>query len=245
MTLEIGDVVQCIVDRIAGTVVFVRILDQIEEGGELEGSIILSEIAPGRIRNLRDYVVPKKRIICKVIRLSHGRIDLSLRRVTPKEKKETLEKAKQEKSYESIIKSVLGEKSNTLIEKIRLQSNIYDFLQETKTNPEILEKLTSKENTKKILDIINTQKRKTSTIKKEISLKTDAPNGLELIKNLLKNHTNKKGIKIRYLSAGKYTIQSESENIKEADNKIKEIASEIEKESKKKGVEFSIKDSKK
>ena len=81
MELEVGDLVMCTVDRIVGTVVFVKI------DGYGEGGIIMSEIAPGRIRNLRDYVVPKKRIACKVLRISGNRIDLSLRRVTPKEKK--------------------------------------------------------------------------------------------------------------------------------------------------------------
>ena len=61
MELEVGDVVLCTVDRIAGTVVFVKI------EGNGEGSVIISEIAPGRIRNLRDYVVPKKRIVCKIL----------------------------------------------------------------------------------------------------------------------------------------------------------------------------------
>ena len=80
--LEVGDIVLCTVDRIVGTVVFVKIK------GYGEGSIIMSEIAPGRIRNLRQYVVPKKQIVCKVLRISGDRIDLSLRRVTQKEKKE-------------------------------------------------------------------------------------------------------------------------------------------------------------
>jgi translation initiation factor 2 alpha subunit (eIF-2alpha) len=57
MELEVGDVVLCTVDRTAGTVVFVKI------DGYGEGSIITSEIAPGRIRNLREYVVPKKKIV--------------------------------------------------------------------------------------------------------------------------------------------------------------------------------------
>jgi translation initiation factor 2 alpha subunit (eIF-2alpha) len=82
MVLETGDVVLCTVDRIVGTTVFVHI------EGNGEGSIILSEIAPGRIRNIRDYVVPKKKIICKVLRISGDRIELSLRRVTLKEQKD-------------------------------------------------------------------------------------------------------------------------------------------------------------
>ena len=65
-----------------------KIHESDESGKDLERSRILSEIAPGRIRNLREYVVTKKRIICKILRISGERIYLSLRRVTPKEQKE-------------------------------------------------------------------------------------------------------------------------------------------------------------
>ena len=77
--LEVGDIVMCTVERIVGTTVFVKI------DGNGEGSIILSEIAPGRIRNLRDYVVPGKRIVCKVLSIREHAI-LSLRRVGINEK---------------------------------------------------------------------------------------------------------------------------------------------------------------
>ena len=84
MNIEEGDIVLCTVDRIVGTNVFVKID---ERGKEHEGCIVLSEVAPGRIRNLRDYVFPHKKIVCKVLRISGDRIDLSLRRVTQKEQK--------------------------------------------------------------------------------------------------------------------------------------------------------------
>src|SRR3989344_8819798 len=114
MSLEIGDFVICIVDRIVGTIVFVKI-----EGEEREGSLILSEVAPGRIRNLRDYVVPKKMIVCKILSISpNGNINLSLRRVSEKERKETLNEYKQEKSYLKILKSLLKEKAEKVIEEI-------------------------------------------------------------------------------------------------------------------------------
>ena len=82
---EEGDLVLCTVDRIVGTVVFVKIKSKDKE---IEGSIVLSEIAPGRIRNLRDYVVPKKKIVCKILRIKGENIELSLRRVSQKERKE-------------------------------------------------------------------------------------------------------------------------------------------------------------
>src|SRR3990172_10268814 len=106
MALEVGDIVLCTVESIVGTNVFVRL-----ENGE-EGCIVFSEVAPGRIRNIREYVVPQKKIVCKVLRLSHDRIDLSLRRVTLKEQRELKENFKLEKSYESILRGILKEKSN-------------------------------------------------------------------------------------------------------------------------------------
>ena len=143
--LEVGDIVLCTVDRIVGTGVFVKI------EGNGEGEIVLSEIAPGRIRNIRDYVVPKKKIVCKVLRISQsGNIELSLRRVSLKEKKEVLEKEQLEKSYVSILKSVLGENLDKTLQEILKEQSIFSFVDEAKTNPEKLEKLLGKENSKKV-----------------------------------------------------------------------------------------------
>ncbi len=223
----------CTVDRIVGTIVFVKI-----DGGQ-EGGIILSEIAPGRIRNLREYVVPKKRIVCKVLRISGGRIDLSLRRVTQKEQKEIKEQYKQEKSYTSILKSVLKDNAEKITQEISKQGKIYNFLQEAKQNSKELEKLVGKENSEKILKIIYAQKQKKSIIKKEISLTTTESNGLKLIKNIFKDITN---AKIKYISAGRYVLQTESTDIKTADKNLKEILKNIEKKAKEKNISFSIKE---
>lgn len=237
MEYEVGDVVMCTVDRIVGTIVFVQI-----EGGP-QGSIILSEIAAGRIRNLRDYVVPKKRIVCKVLRVSpNGNIDLSLRRVTQKEMKEVVEKMKQEKSYESVLKSVLGDKVDNIIEEIKKKENLYDFLEESKEDVSNLEKVVGKEDAKKILNILLLQKKKKVVLKKEFNLKTIQSNGIELIKELISNIQN---VEIKYISAGKYSIKIEDENLKSADNKFKEIIEELEKKAKKLDVEFSIIEGKK
>lgn len=234
MDLEIGDVVMCTVDRVVGTVVFVKI----QLGNrEVEGGIILSEVAPGRIRNLRDYIVPKKKIVCKVLRISGDRVDMSLRRVTQKEKKEVLAQEKQEKSYASILKSVLKEDVEKIIKEIMKNERIYSFLEESKINPSKLEKLVGKENSKKILDILNAQKPTKAIVKKEISLTTIKPNGLELIKNILGKI---KDIKIKYISAGRYVLQAEASDLKTADNKLKEMTNEIEKNANKQELSFSI-----
>src|SRR3989339_600294 len=206
MELETGDNIMCTVDRIVGTIVFVKI-----DGTNKEGSITFSEISPGRIRNIRDFVTPKKKIICKVLKLSGDHIGLSLRRVTPKEQKEIREQYQQEK--------------------------IYDFFEEAKQDPSKLEKLIGAESTQKVIEILKSHKQKEVAIKKEIKLTTTNPKGLTIIKKLL----DREDAEIKYISAGRYTIKTSANNLKDADKKQKEIQEEIEKETKKQGIEFQIK----
>lgn len=234
MVFEEGEMVLCTVDRIAGTVVFVKI-----EGEEREGSIILSEIAPGRIRNLREYVIPKKKIVCKVLKDSGGTISLSLRRVTLKEKKEIMDQYSQEKSYMSILKSILKDKSDEIISKITQNGRLYEFFEETRKNPKKLEDLIGKEEAEKVLDIILEQKKKRIIVKRTIYLKTQEPNGLYLIKNILESP---KDIEIRYLSAGKYALQTETEDGKKGEQKIKMFLEEVEKKARESGAQFEVKE---
>lgn len=233
MTLEEGDLVLCTVDRIIGTVVFVKI------DGDGEGSIVTSEIAPGRIRNLRDYVVPKKRIVCKVLRVSGDRIDLSLRRVNQKEQKEVLERFQQEQSCKSILRTVLGKDSEPAIEKICTLRNISEFFEDSKKDSKELEKIVGKQNAEKIVSILNTQKQKSYEIKKEIHLSSNKSNGLQLIKSIL---GDLKEIEVKYISAGKYTLTKKSPDPKKAEASLREIIQEIEKNAKKLGLDFSIKE---
>jgi translation initiation factor 2 subunit 1 len=235
MKLEEGDIVLCTVERIEKTVVFVKIHTR---GKDLEGSIITSEIAPGRIRNIRNYVVPNKKIACKVLRVSGDRIDLSLRRVTNKEKKEVMDEYNQEKSYISIIKSVLGEKAEKIIKEIEKESNIYEFIEEAKENPKKLEKIAGKK-AEDILKIVKKQKKRKAIVKKEFYLSSIKPNGVKLIKDLLKDI---KDIEIKYISAGKYTIKKESKDLKKADNEIMDTLEKLSKKAKDHGMILKYKE---
>lgn len=229
--LEVGDIVMCTVERIAGTTVFVKI------DGNGEGSIVLSEIAPGRIRNLRNYVVPKKRIICKILRASGSHIDLSLRRVTPKEQKEVREIAKTEKSTKALLKNILGEKSKQVINKIEENYTIIEFLDTVKKHPKELEKLVDKTSAKKITDALKNQKQKLIILKKNFTLKSQKSNGITLIKNILKKI---KDAQVNYISAGKYSISAQGNDPKKIDNSLKELLNTIEKEAKKEHMEFNL-----
>ena len=233
MELEEGDIVLCTVESISKASVFVNIEDTQEQG-----SIVMSEIASGRIKNLREFVVPKKRIVCKVLRISGNRIELSLRRVTQKERDERLNQEKLERSYASVIKAIVKEKSEEILKKIKEKSDVYNFIQDSIENSKELEKIAGKENSKKILEIIQEQKQKNSEIKKEFTLKSTNPEGIKIIKDIL--HPEQENI--HYISAGKYMLKIIDKDKKTADKKSKEILEEIEKQAKKKGAEFSIKE---
>lgn len=237
MELEEGEIVLCIVDKIVGTVVFVKILTP---EGEVEGSIVMSEVAPGRIRNIRDYVVPKKKIVCKILRISsNGHIDLSLRRVTQKEAKEIKDRTEQEQSYIKILSGFVGDKTESILKKIREKDTIYNFFQEAKQNPEEFERIVGKNEARKVLSILNAEKKKKTFVKKEILLSSTNSDGLRRIKDIFEGMTD---IKIKYLSGGRYSLESEAGDLKSADNLLKKDLIEIEKRAKKSGMDFSIKE---
>ncbi len=232
MEYEQGDIVLCQVTKIIGTTVFVDI-----EGINKQGSIVMSEIAPGRIRNLREYVVPKKTIVCKILEIKDDQVELSLRRVKEKERKEMLQQVKLEKSYKSIIKSILKEKTKEVIEKIKKTHRINQFLQQAKENPQILYEIIDKENADKIIKILKNQKEKTVQLKKTIQLTTQEPNGLSIIKQIL---SDQKDVKIKYIAAGKYSISREDTSLKQADTKIKQLAKEMEKKANSLNAHFKL-----
>lgn len=230
MELEQGDIVICTVDRIVGANVFVKIKDH-----DKEGSIVLSEIAPGRIRNLRNHVVPKKKIVCKVLNPHADPIHLSLRRVKEKEKKEALEQEKLEKSCESMIKSVLKEKTPEAIEKIKNKCELLEFIQDSKEDSKELEKIVGKKEAERIIEILKSQKEKTIVLRRNFKLSSSAQNGLELIKKILDSKGEKD---IRYLGSGKYVLSVEEKEIKKADKKAEDLLSEIEEFAKENEMDF-------
>ena len=229
--LQEGSLVLCTVDRIVGTSVFVKI------EGDGEGTIVTSEIAPGRIRNLRDYVVPNKKIVCKVLEIEGNNIHLSLRRVSLKEKKEILDFYKKEKTASSILKSVLKEKADKIVEEIKKKSGLNEFLQYCKTNPTEIEKYTSKEEAEKICKILQEKKEKLKEIKREFKLTSNKPDGIRIIKDIL----SKCACEISYLGSGKYVIKNTSSSIKEADKAVSTALEKIESAAKSAKADFETK----
>jgi len=233
--LEEGQIVFCTVDKIVGTTVFVKIQ------GNNEGTITTSEIAPGRIRNLRAYVVPGKKIVCKILSIKNGRIQLSLRRVKQNERKELLDKIKKEKNYNAILRTVLGkEKAEKIIEKITEKQSIFDFFEEIKENPKNLEKSVNKKEAEKILQILESKKDKPKEIKQIFKLSNKSSEGIKIIKEIINKACKNSRCEVSYIAAGKYRLSMIGENFKELKTEINRIINEIENKAKKQKCDFSI-----
>jgi translation initiation factor 2 subunit 1 len=133
---EVGDLVVASVARVVDYGAYVK-LDEYEG---VEGLIHISEIASTYVKNIRVHVREGQKLVLKVLRVSPQRaqVDLSLRRVTGREKSEKMLDWKKVKKADSIIKGAaermkVGEEevskiSNVVYEKF---DNPYDAFEES------------------------------------------------------------------------------------------------------------------
>jgi translation initiation factor 2 subunit 1 len=238
---EEGDIVIGTVDRLIGTSVFVKLDSQ-------EGVINFSEVAPGRIRNIRDYINVGQKIVVKVIRVDKEKknIDLSLRRVTLKEKKEVLENEKKEKELLTLIKLATKQdaKAQEILDKIKSTILITEFFEnihkkEEKDNIVFLKSSgLSDSESKNLFDLLKEKiKEKRVKIKIEFSLHSNAENGIEKVKKVLELNN----VQIKYLGAPLYSITIEDSNYKDGNKKMKKALEILEQKAKEESCAFEIK----
>ena len=225
---EEDDMVLCTVTSIQYHSVFVNL----DEYGKT-GLIHISEIAPGRIRNIRDFVVEDKKIICKVLKVDQekGHIDLSLRRVNTIQRIKKNEEYKQEIKAERLLEHV-GKDLKLDLEKMYKEAgykildnydNLTDCFQDIVNNNVDLTKLDIKDKiAKKIEELVKERIKPLIVLIKGIfKISTKESNGVEIVKNVLNNMINK-GVNIVYLGAPKYKVSVEDKDYKRAEIKLKE-----------------------
>ena len=227
------DVVICTVKKIEGTTVFVEISDHKDK----QGTIILPEIAAGRIRNLRDYVSPNKKIVCKVLKIYPDHIELTLRRVTGKERELALDKHKKERNLASMIKTITTD-FEKILEKIKAQYEIPDFIEEARENPKLVEKFLPKEEAEKLSKILEEKKEKEKIVKTILTITSNSSSGLKDIKEIL----NIKEGKVSYLGSSKFSIEVQAKDFKTAEKTLSDILEKIETKAKKLKATLEIKE---
>jgi translation initiation factor 2 alpha subunit (eIF-2alpha) len=237
--LEENDVVLCTVKRIEKTTVFL----EIEGLKGIEATMIFSEVSPGRIRNIRDYIAINKKIVCKVLRLKGENIELSLRRVKGKERDDVLDRHKKEKTLQSIIRPVLKEKTTEILEKIRVSYDLADFLDEARENPDLIEKFVPKSYKEALKKILKEKREKEKSVNLKISLRSMSESGIKDIKSILMSSQNHgtEDAEIHYLGSSTFSIQTKAKDYKTANSKIESLIEKLKEKAKKLNAKLEVK----
>ena len=226
---EESDLVLCTVTSVQFHSVFVDI-DEYGKGGMIH----ISEIAPGRIRNIRDFVKEGKKIVCKVLRINEekGYIDLSLRRVNESEKRRKIDGIKRQQNAEKIIEIAAGKTGikteqlyNEVSEKSKNYASLYECFEAASKDDKLLESLGIDKKYAKVLDEIIKQRIKPSEVEiiGKLRITVFAPNGIDVVKDSLKKDEEaaKEKISINYLGSGLYRLMVKAPDYKEAEKLMK------------------------
>jgi len=245
---EEDELVLCTVSGVQFHSVFVNL----DEYGK-SGLIHISEIAPGRIRNIRDYVVEGKKVVCKVLRIDtqKGHIDLSLRRVNEAQKRNKLNQIKQEQLSEKIIEFVAKQNKqkfsdlyNKLADKLLDKyPTMFEAFEDVVSGKLDLSKVIDSKTAKPLIELIKQRiKPPEVVVGGEITLSCSEPNGVELIKEGLKKAGEQKNdADIKYKGTGNYSIWVKAEDYKTAEKLLKKSLDVLEKFAKKNKINYDFK----
>lgn len=213
----------------------------LEEYPGKEGMIHISEVAGKWVRDIREFVKVGKKIVVMVMNVDKEKdhIALSLKRVKKYDAEEKMREYKRNIKAEKMLEVVakkLGMSPTEAQEKIGMPlqdifGEVFKAFQMSMTDQgyDLLIRKGVPENwTREIRQVAKDQmEMKEVDIKGTLELKCNSPNGIEIIKKLLKENESKYGITIRYVSAPKYSMIFKTKDAKLGEKKLKEAADEI------------------
>ncbi|MEM2106516.1 MAG: translation initiation factor IF-2 subunit alpha [Candidatus Bathyarchaeia archaeon] len=236
---EVGDVVVATVTRLTDYGVYVTL----DEYGGKEALVHISEIATTWVKNIRDHAREGQKLVLKVLRVNpqKGQIDLSLRRVTGREKTEKLLEWKKDRKAEGIIK-VAAEKLNAdqnKIEEVKTKilskhQSIFDALEEAaEAGEKALIKLGLEPEWAATLADVAKQKIKVETadVRATIEVSSTKPQGIDDVKKALINAKKVKtprGAKIDVYTTGapRYRVEVTARDYSEAEKILEQAVNE-------------------
>ncbi len=224
------ELVLCTVTNVQPHSVFCK-LDEYDKSGMIH----ISEIAPGRIKNIREFVAEGKKIVCKVLQVNmeRGHIDLSLRRVSEGLKRTKLNELKQEQLAEKIVEHVAkAKKIDPKALYIKIRPPIFEkygalfpaFEAASRGEEDLATMGLDPVIAKDLMDSIKSRiKPPEVEIVGDFTITSTAPDGIETIKAALSEALKVKGdLSVRYKGAGTYHLVVKSEDFKTAEKMLKE-----------------------
>lgn len=213
------------------------------EFNNIEAFIPLKEVSSGWIKNIHEFLHKGRTMVCRVIHTDpqKGTIDVSLKRVTPKDSKEKISAYNFEKRVSSLFNQAIrttgaprqSDKMNELlISEFGTYTNFHNNMLD---NTPLFEnsKIPKKLKQAYVSVIESSRKKKKYWVSYTITI-TDynMANGINEIKKALAG-IQKKGVSVNYLGAPKYLFTSTGSDYLEAEDNIKEAV---------KSLQASIKD---
>ena len=226
---EVGDLVVATVTRVVDYGAYVKL----DEYDGVEGLIHISEIASTYVKNIRVHVREGQKLVLKVLRVSPQRaqVDLSLRRVTGREKSDKMLEWKKVKKADSIIKGAaerlkVGEEEVSKIRSVIYEKfdNPFDAFEEaTDEGEEIFTKLGISEDWSKVLTEVARSKIRLEKAKVTgtVELTCTKTEGVEAIRQALRGAKKVKKsrgttIKVYTLGSPRYRFEVRSKEITDA-----------------------------
>ena len=227
---DVGDLAIATVKRVVDYGAYVR-LDEYEG---IEGLVHISEISTTWVKHIREHVREGQKLVLKVLRVDRERaqVDLSLRRVTGREKTDKMLEWKRSKKADSIIKGA-GERLKAdaeTTEKMRILlyeklENPYETFQESVEEGDgVFSKLAiAPEWAAALAEVAKSKvKLEKASLTATVELTCRAPEGMEAIRTALSNAKKVKKprgatIRIYAIGAPKYRIEATTREYSEAE----------------------------
>jgi translation initiation factor 2 subunit 1 len=236
---ETGDLVIATVQEVTDYGAYVK-LDEYEKRGLLH----VSEISSSWIRNIRDFVREGQKVVVKVLRIDpeKGHIDVSLRRVTKREKIEKIMSWKKERKAEALMKEI-AEKTGLPLEEINEKASVpmekeyglYDaFEKAVREGEEVLIKIGVPADLAKAIVEVGSERIHLPMVRVRgiVELRCNKPNGVKILKDAFleaKKTEKTRGTKVHFyvIAAPRYSIEVLAENYKRAEETLQKTGDTV------------------
>jgi translation initiation factor 2 subunit 1 len=235
---ETGDLIIATIETVTDYGAYAK-LDEYEKRGLLH----VSEISSSWIRNIRDFVREGQKVVLKVLRVDHekGHIDLSLRRVTKRERIDKVLSWKKERKAEALLHGVgekVGLSSDEVYQKtvpvIATKFDLYEAFEKSAVEgPEVLAELGVPENLAKAFSEVAKERIHVKMVKVRgvLEVRVTKPNGVKVIKEAFNKAKSDKvkdaNIKLYVIAAPKYSLEVQAENYKRAEDVLQKTAQNV------------------
>jgi translation initiation factor 2 subunit 1 len=233
---EPGDLIVATVKTVMDYGVYAN-LDEYNKRGFLH----ISEISSARIRNIRDFVRENQKMVLKVLRVDveKGHIDLSLRRVTKRERIEKVKSWKKDRKGDALL-YVVAERAGLSREEVYQKVGavleetygLYDgFEKVLKEGTAVLTQLNVSEDLATVVFQVAEERIKVKTVKVwgVLEVRCSRPNGVKCIQDAFreakKAHESKDSqIHFSVIAAPKYRVEVSADNWKRAEEILSRIS---------------------